>query len=57
MARKKEISDEDAADALHNGSKSGSVPTHSAMQSAEDDADAADAAQDDDWDPEDRQGY
>jgi hypothetical protein len=40
MARKKtgqNISDEDAADALYNGSKSGSVPTHSSMQDAADD--------------------
>ena len=36
MARKKEVSDDLAAEALYNGSKSGSVPTHSAMQDAAD---------------------
>ena len=39
MARKKEVSDDLAAEALYNGSKSGSVPTHTSMQDAVDDED------------------
>lgn len=51
------IDDEDAQDALRNGSKSRPVPTHSAMRRTEEnpDANATDAEDDDgEWD-EDRQ--
>lgn len=51
----KAISDQVAADALRNGSKSGPVPTHSAMQNTDEnnpEADATDAAQDDYFDNE-----
>ncbi len=49
----RQINDQVAADALRNGSQRGPCPTHSAMQTTEEnpDADATDAAQDDgDWD-------
>lgn len=53
----KEIDDQVAADALFNGSKSGQVPTHSAMANTEENpaADATDADQDD-WGDEDDKG-
>ena len=39
---KREVSDEAAADALRNGSQFGPMPTHDAMQTADEDTDAED---------------